>query len=452
MDFNIIPAMEQKQTLSANQVLSLNILAYTAQELENFLINEYLENPMLENSGNKETEMLTNIETIYEKGKSYSDYYLENSNEFENRKGDIAARPPHELKSFLLGQLHPKEYTTRQWLCMGYLIDCLDSTGYFTLDLEDLSHTPIDKAGCFQTEELETALSCLKKLEPAGIFSKDLSECLILQLERKGIQDPVLFCLIRNHLEDLMNGRLSIISRNLKTTTAQLKKYIREISLLNPRPVLNSPSESPSYLIPDILVSKNHDSWDVTINDSWTGEYSYNDYYIRMMNETEDVQLKQYFKEKLERTRLILNSVEQRRQTLIQIVKFLLDYQYDYFENGGALKPLKQEQAADTLGIHISTVSRAIKGKYLQYKKTIPIKSLFSASVSSSDSTNTSFVSSQSVKEKIRQLIAQEQDPLSDQKLSELLAESHIHISRRGVTKYRIELGIADSRHRKLMK
>nr|WP_303182559.1 RNA polymerase factor sigma-54 [Lachnoclostridium phocaeense] len=452
MDFRVLPVLEQKQNMSANQVMSLEILTYTSQELENFLMKEYLENPMLESSGKKENEMFTDIESLYEKGKSYRDYYLEESADQEDRRSDVAAKSSDELKRSLLDQLHQKTYTPRQWLCMNFLIDCLEPTGYLTMDLDELSRTPVNGADCFTAAELEAALAVLKTLEPAGIFAGDLPECLILQLERKGVEDPVLFCLIRDHMEALTRGQLSGISRKLKVSTGQLKQYIHEISLLSPRPILDVSEDEAHYIIPDIIVSRSRDSWDITINDSWTGEYSYNQYYIQMMQETTDLQLKQYFKEKLERARLIINSVEQRRQTLIRIVRFLLEYQQDYFESGGNLKPLTQEQAAEALGLHPSTISRSIKGKYIQYRQTVLMKSLFSAAVSSSEDAGSSSFSPQAVKERIRQLIEQEQAPLSDQKLSELLAQEGIRISRRGVAKYRMELGIADSRQRKLLK
>ena len=452
MDFHVLQAQEQRQSLSENQVLSLEILACTNQELENFLMSEYLENPMLESSENKENEMFTDIESLYERGQSYRDYYMEESGEQDGRRGDVASRPEAALKQSLLDQLQQKDYTARQWLCMNLLIDCLEPTGYFTVDLAELSPAPAKGMAPFSTDELEAALASLKKLEPAGIFARDLSECLTLQLERKGFEDPVLFCLIREHMEALTRGQLSGISRKLKVSTGQLRQYLHEISLLSPYPVQGAPEEETSYIIPDIIVSRSGDAWDVTINDSWTGEYSYNQYYIQMMRETTDPQLKQYFKEKLDRARLIINSVEQRRQTLTRIVRFLLEYQRDYFETGAGLRPLRQEQAAEALGLHPSTVSRAIKGKYLQYRQTVPVKSLFLAAAPSAESTDSPALSSQTVKERLRQLIDQEESPLSDQKLADLLAREGIRISRRGVTKYRLELGIADSRQRGLLK
>ena len=450
MNFHTFLSTEQRQTLSANQLHSLEILACTNQELDSFLTKEYLENPMLESSVNKENKLLADVESIYEKNKSYRDYYLEEDSSVEKRRSDIPAKPDLQFKNLLLYQLHQNDYSNRQWACMEYLIDCLDSDGYFTMELSELSHASAVSGLHFKTEELQTALSCLKTLEPAGIFSQSLSECLLAQLKKKEIKDDTLFLLIEEHLEELMKGHLSTISRKLKLPTVQIKSYLYEISLLNPRPVMSAEDDEINYILPDIIVTKSNQLWDISINDSWMGKYSLNNYYIEMMQKTEDACLHQYFKEKLERARFILNSIEQRKATLIQIVSFLLDYQNAYLEGGGSLKPLKQEQLADALGISVSTVSRAVRGKYLQYKKTILIKSLFSAPVSSCKKENQ--ISSSAVKEKLFQLIQQEEQVLSDQKLAELLADSGIQISRRAVAKYRTELGIPDSRERRQLK
>lgn len=449
MDLSHGLSLEQKQTLSMGQIQSLDILAYTNQELEDFLIKEYLENPLLENTFDKENDMLVNVERLYESGSSYGDLYLHESDEDDHSKRDIKAASENELKEYLLNQLNRSDFTNRQWFLMDYLIDCLDSSGYFSMNLEELAVS----AHC-QVSELNECLSYLKKLEPIGIFSSDLSECLEQQLRAIGQNDPLLFRLLHEYFKELMNGQIGVISRSLKIPTTKIKEYIHLLSTLNPRPIMNIQSEEPDYIIPDIIVTRQGDSWDITLNDGWMGEYKYSDYYIRMMEETTDPQLAAYFKERLERARFVVNSVEQRRKTILQIVQAVLEMQEDYFEHGGSLKPMQQEDIAQLLGIHVSTVSRAVKGKYIQYKKSILLRSLFSSAVTTavSSSFQNQEVSSDQIKNRLQKLIETEgKKTLSDQKLAEKLTAEGIPISRRAITKYRIQLGIPDSRQRGLM-
>ncbi len=446
MEMNGGLILEQKQMLSAKQMQSLTILAYTNQELEDFLMKEYLENPMLENTMDKENDMVTDVEALYEKGTSYRDQYLEHGEEDDVRRHDMRARSESDWKDSLLGQLSREDYTEKQWKLMEYLIGCLDPAGYFTSDLAELAGV----IGC-REEELSVCLKVLKELEPAGIFSKDLSECLKKQLEARGIQDEVLFALLDDYLTELMHGQIGVISRALGVPTTKIKEYIHLIGSLNPRPVMNTGSEQEEYVVPDIIISRHGDQWEISLNDNWMGEYKYNDYYIHMMESAEDPQLKEYFRERLERARFVVNCVEQRRQTVIHVVEAVLKLQEDYFLNGGALKPMLQEDVSQIAGIHVSTVSRAIKGKYIQYRKTVLLRSLFSAGVS--DLVHENGASPQKIKDRIRSLIEEEGSrPHSDQKLAEMLEEEGIKVSRRAVAKYRIQMGIPDSRQRGLLR
>lgn len=446
MEMNSGLILEQKQMLSAKQMQSLAILAYTNQELEDFLMKEYLENPMLENSMDKENDMVTDMEKLYEKGTSYQDQYLEQGEDDDGRRHDVKARSEDEQKDALLGQLRRADYTEKQWKLMEYLINCLDPAGYFTYDLQELA----DVIGC-REKELRSCLEVLKELEPAGIFSKDLSECLRKQLQVKGMEDEILSALLDQYLPQLMNGQIGVISRALGVSTTKIKEYIHLIGSLNPRPIMNTAWERDEYVVPDIIVSRHGGQWEIRLNDSWMGEYKLNDYYIHMMEEAQDPQLKDYFKERLERARFAVNCVEQRRQTIVHVVEAVLKLQEDYFINGGPLKPMLQEDVARMAGVHVSTVSRAIKGKYIQYRKTILLKSLFSAGVS--DPSCMESTSTQKIKARIQSLIQSEGDrPYSDQKLAELLEAEGLKISRRAVAKYRIQLGIPDSRQRGLLR
>ena len=447
MDLNSYIAAEQKQSLSANQVQALHILALTNQELEDFMVNEYLENPMLENAERKENEIMTSIEKFSDTDAqtAYADQHPGNPDEDEPYRRELSAKKGSLLKENLLGRLNWNDYSKRQWKIMSYLVDCLDEKGFFTQDLGELAET-----SGYGEEELRQCLTVLRELEPVGIFSPNLAECLIKQLEERAVDDETLFLILRDHLADLVSGQIGTISRSLGISTIQVKEYIHLIGSLNPRPLMDIDRSEAAYVVPDILVSRPGGRWTVEINDQWIGEYKYSDYYIRMMEESTDPELTAYFKERLERARFVINCVEQRRKTIIRIVEAIVKRQEDYFQLKGPLTPMSLEDIGADLGIHASTISRAIKGKYVQYKKTEPLKALFTTAVAKSGEQDG--VSPEHIKEKILSIIACEgKKPFSDQKLAEKLADEGIAISRRAVAKYRIQMNIPDSRQRALL-
>lgn len=433
-------ALEQRQMLSAKQLQSLEILTYTNQELEDFLLKEYLENPMLENTLDKQNDMIKDLEQVYEKGLSYKEQYTQWEDDDSNRRNDIQAKVQDELKDSLLNQLHRKDYTDAEWKLLGYLIQCLDEKGYFTYEVSDIANV----LGC-QEKTVSKCLNVLKNLEPVGIFSEDISECLCKQLIKKGVDDDNLIMIVEHYLSDILKGHIGVVSRNLKLSTAKVREYIYLIGTLNPRPIMNMESERAQYIVPDILVLLEKGQWHIHINDQWMGEYKYNEYYIKMMQDSQDESLKQYFKEKLERARFIVNCIEQRRSTIVKIVGAILSVQEDYFKYDKELKPMSMEDIAVLTGMHVSTVSRAIRDKYLQYKRVVLIKDLFIIAAASQEN-----ISVDVVKKRIQEIIREEisAQPLSDQKIVEQMQGEGIDISRRTVAKYRKQLGIPDSRQR----
>lgn len=442
MELNSYVEVQQKQALSASQVQALNILAFTNQELEDFMVNEYLENPMLEHSDRKENEIMTSMEKFSDSQIVYGDQHPGNPEEDDPYRRELSAKNGNRLKENLLGQLNWKDYSKDQWKIMSYLVDCLDEKGFFTQDLEELS-----AASGYEKEELNRCLMVLRELEPAGIFSSNLEECLLKQLEAKEIQDETLCRILRNYLPQLVSGQIGVISRSLGISTVQVKEYIHLIGSLNPRPIMDIQAEESTYVVPDVIVTRPGGAWRVEINDQWLGEYQYSDYYIRMMKEATDPELTAYFKERLNRARFVMNCVEQRRNTIIRVTEAILKRQEAYFELQDSLKPMGMEDVAGDLGVHVSTVSRAVKGKYIQYKKTDPMKALFTSALSKNEENQG--ISPEKIKERIRAMIAAEgRKPLSDQKLADCLAEEGLSVSRRAVAKYRIQMNIPDSRQR----
>ena len=433
-------SQNQQQVLSVDQRQSLQILAYTNQELDAFLTEEYMQNPLLDCKRDRQSEIIDSLDSHYESASSYRDHYIRYEDEDSDRRGDIRAREPSSLRQQLKNQLSIRDYSDEEWKLIDYLIDCLDDKGFFTCSVSEIASA----CGCSE-QIVDKCLRDLKSLEPAGIFSKDISECLLRQLEARNETDQVLIRIISDFIPDLLQGNLSSITRSLGITTAKCRSCIQKIGELNPRPIMNTESGQTEYIVPDILIEREHGRWKVTLNDAWMGEYTYNDYYIRMMRTASDPELKDYFKNKLERARLIITSIERRRNTIIRIVEAVLEYQNEYFANGGSLRPMTMEAIAQQLDISTSTVSRAIKNKYIQYRRPLLLRDLFSNAVSDAAET-----SARLARSRVSEIIKNEDHahPLSDDKIAKILKGEGTSISRRTVAKYRQQLGIPDSRLR----
>lgn len=446
MDIGYRNTLEQKQLLSQTQIQSLAILSMDNVELNDFLQGEYMENPMLEFTGSKEGVMeQVEFHQWYESQGVARDYEENEYSDEGTIKRDIPVYEGDPLEDYLLSQLNPLDFTSRQMKAIRFMIACLDHNGYFTTPMEE-----VVKMNGISLKEANDCLLKLKELEPFGIFSKDLKDCLLWQLKQEGEEEPILLHIVEHYLNDIANGRLSNISREMKLSTSQVRQCIARVAKLNPRPLAGFDFSKTEFIVPDIIFTYKDEEWEISLNDHWIGDYKISDYYMRMMKEAKDEQLYQYFRKKLERVRFLMNSVEQRRNTMLQISKAILEWQKEYFEGKGTLKPMTMSDIADKIEMHTSTISRGIKGKYLQYPNgTVLIKTLFSASVNAKSEDGS--VTAMDIKKVLKQLIDGENKakPYSDQKLVTLLSEKNIKISRRTVAKYREEMGIKGTFERK---
>ena len=449
MDIGYRNTLEQKQLLSQTQIQSLNILSMDNVELNDFLQGEYMENPMLEYTGSKEGEMSqVEFSQWYESHGMEHDYEENDYHEDSDQRREIPVYDGDQLEDYLLSQLNQLDFTKKQLNMIRFMIACLDDNGYFKTPLIEVA-----KMNHGTVEEAEYCLSQLRELEPFGIFSKDLTDCLLWQLKEEGEEDEVLISMIENHLNDIAQGHLSNISREMKLSTSQVRQYIARISKLNPRPLVGFDLGKTEYIVPDIIFTYKDNEWEISLNDNWIGDYKLSNYYMKMMKEAKDEQLYQYFRKKLERVRFLMSSVEQRRITMLNISKAILEWQQDFFEGKGLLKPMTMADIAEKIEMHTSTISRGIKGKYLQCPNgTMLIKTLFSASVNPKNTlSKEGSVTAGQIKKVLKELIDGENKakPYSDQKLVTLLCEKEIKISRRTVAKYREEMGIKGTFERK---
>lgn len=433
LDIKADVSLQLKQTLSQAQLQSLNILGMSMIELQEFLQNEEIENPMVEYSvSGRESELSVTY-------REYDTFYNGSSRD-EDEEPDLY-EPKAEMptiEDLVTTQLSWGKMSEKERAIVDFCIHSLDQSGYLVIPAEEIA-----KQLEMEPEFTERTVSMLKTLEPVGIFASGLEECLLLQIEGMD-EEENLRQIICSHLSDVAEGKISSISRALKLSSAEVRKLIQVIKGLNPRPLNGYGEEQVQFIIPDIILRYQDGQWSVSLNDKWSGTFQINEFYVHMMETAQDEELKQYFEEKLKRARFIVNAIEQRRKTMEGITEGILKRQAGYLLGQSHLKPMTLEEIADERGIHKSTVSRAIRDKYLLAPAgCFAIRSLFTTGISSGDGDGGE-VSRNAVKDRLKALVDGEnkQKPYSDDQLAKLLKDEGMSISRRTVAKYRTEMGI----------
>ena len=328
-----------------------------------------------------------------------------------------------------------------------YIIESLDENGYMTSTTEEIS-----RATGVREEKVCEALDIIHGFDPAGVGARNLSECLRLQLEARNELTPQMDEIIGKHLEDIANNRLSAVAKDTGMTVLEVQEAADIIRTLEPKPGRQFASEMETkYIIPDVIVEKIEDDYVVIINESSMPHLTVSSYYRNLLGQAEkDKQLADYLSERVNSANWLIRSIEQRKQTIFNVVSSVVKHQREFFDNGSKyLKTLTLKDIAEELGIHESTVSRSINGKYLQCPRGVyEIKYFFSAGVSDQVGEG---VSSNSIKEFMKEIIDGEDKhrPYSDQTIVKILEDKGFNISRRTVAKYRDELGILSSSKRK---
>ena len=300
---------------------------------------------------------------------------------------------------------------------------------------------------------LQRSLALVQSLDPPGIGGRDLKECLLLQLERDRQQYPLEEMIVRDHLDDLGHNRLPKISKALGVNIETLKEAVENIASLNPRPGLLFGGEVPRFIKPDVVVEEVEGKYVVRVESDYLPRLRISAHYQRLYKEgRKNPEIRQYLKKKFDNAEWLIAAIRQRQSTLQKISEEIVDIQSGFLDHGiSHLKPLKMVEVAERVGVHVSTISRAISEKYIQTPRGIfPLKYFFTGGATKSDG---STEARGSVIQRIKNLIkAEDKDnPLSDIYIAKRLAEDfNIKISRRTVTKYREAEGIASSRERRV--
>lgn len=444
---------EQTQALSQKMILSNEILQMGVQELCEKLGEIFLENPVVDLSQpSPEDERMAKYQWLESLNDRNRDTYMHESRDDEEGNDDWKFRQEdgESLQDYLWSQISLKELSGKDEEIITYLMESLDDRGYLDEPLDSVAerfHEP--------KERVEEILSQLQTLEPAGVFAKDLSECLLLQLKRNRMDSPAAEEIVREHLELLAANKIPVIAKKVHLSVEETAEICQAIRNLNPRPGSHFASRAQlSYLIPDVTVVKFADRFEILLNESTYPTIEINDYYRKMAVQSDSSQVHDYLREKLRQAEWIRTCMEQRGRTIMNVTKTILMLQSEFFEKGPShLKPLKQSEVAEMIGIHESTVSRAVRQKYLQCSWGIyPMNYFFPRGISEEKGRGGRAVSVQEVKNALTEIIREEnkKKPFSDRILAEKLEERGFTISRRTVAKYREELGIPDAGGRKV--
>lgn len=433
MKVGLIQEQSLKLTMTKELQQAITLLQYSTVDLVSYLQEVTLENPLIDLIDKSSTSVL-----YHKKGTQHTD---EKENWIEN-----VSKSGMSLHEHLRAQLCDFHLTKEERNAMEVLIDAVDSNGYMKEDLQTLSsqfHIPFSN--------LEKQLSILQTLEPTGVGARDLQECLLIQLRNRDDTPDQACFILENYFQPFAQKAWKEIVKETGLTLPDIQAIYDYIQSLNPRPGLQYEDEAPTYIVPDLIVEEEQGQWKVYYNDEFLPQIRMNANYEPLMNVGTDSEIKSYVTSKLQQCKWLIKSLEQRKDTLLKVMHEIIRHQPDFFVlKNQQLKPLTLKDIADVLNVHESTVSRAVKDKYVQTPFGLfELKYFFTNRIASSETSDTS---AQNVKKVIQQLIEEEnkQRPLSDQKIADVLKKDYqMVVSRRTVAKYRDQLNIPSSSMRK---
>lgn len=419
-----------KNVMTQELTQSIALLQYTADELLNFLESKVVENPILSVEG---SSPVWKERSRKKSGESYSkkDWLEQVSKEFIT------------LESHLLSQIHPAILDKKPLI---QIIRNLDSNGYLQHSLEELVTPTIS----ISLERLKESLALIQQLEPYGIGARNLQECLYIQAKLSKAS-PLVQTVLQEYFIEFAEKRWKELARKLNVSLTDIQDVFDQIQSYNPRPAAQFHSEEPTYIIPDVVVEIHQQQVVVREVDGGFPTITVDQTYMNRMKEYEDANVRKFIQDKFQEYQWITRGLQQRKETILKVMYTIAEKQRDCFFYGlDYLKPLKLKDVAEELGIHESTVSRAVKGKYVQTPfGTHEMRIFFSSSLSSAE--NDEDISGTKAKKILAQIIKEENKskPYTDDQLVAILKERGLLLARRTVAKYREQLKIPSSTKRK---
>jgi RNA polymerase sigma-54 factor len=470
--------MQQTQSLALQQVLSpqlqqsLLILQTPLLELRNLVQQEMETNPVLEElpdqsqtdePGEAEPSADDNFDNEFQKlaslDEEWRDYMAQSAS--YSSDGSRSSREAQEKRQFLfdsipvqdtlqqnlIGQLNQSVLSASDRKAAELVIGNIDDNGF-------LQSTPEEMAlnSGIPREDFEKMLALIQSFYPAGVGARDLRECLLIQLQRQEKENTLEYKIVSEHMEDLGRRRFPEIARRMGASVEDVQKAAGNIARLNPRPGQVFAAAPQNYVLPDVIVEKVDGEYQITLNNEQIPHLRISNLYkdIIASGNNQSGEVKDYIRDKIRSGKFLIRSIHQRQQTIFNIAQQIVSRQRDFLEHGPShLKPMIMRDVADAVGVHETTVSRAVSGKYMATPQGVfETKYFFTSGYQTATGESLSNIS---VKEAILELVKHESGsaPLSDHEMVEILGERGIPIARRTVAKYRDELNILPSHMRR---
>ncbi|HXG50325.1 MAG TPA: RNA polymerase factor sigma-54 [candidate division Zixibacteria bacterium] len=483
LEIRQVQKLAQQLVMTPQLQQAIKLLQLSRIELEEMVLKELQENPALEEAtseepetgeqspneappeisapapepvANRELSAVDKIGTL-----DWEEYLDTHSNAIHGSLtaeagGDDGDGPPSwensltkktSLEDHLIWQLRLSKISEREEAIGLYIIGNLDENGYLALSLDEISRvtgaTP---------EEVEAVLKRIQLFDPVGVAARDLRECLLVQLQNLELGDSLAARIVADHLGHLESRRYEKLARELGATIDEIAAAAHVIASLEPKPSRGFEQEEVRTVLPDVFVEKIGGEYVIYLNDDGVPRLRVSSLYRRMAGQegVEEEQARQYLQEKVRAATWLIKSIQQRQQTLYRVTQSIFKFQQEFLEHGVShLKPMVLRDVAEDIHMHESTVSRATANKYVHTPQGLfELKFFFQSGLKGGNGED---VASESVKEKIRSIVASEDPrrPYSDQHIAELLARESIDIARRTVAKYREAMGILPSSKRR---
>ena len=465
----LVLAPQMRQSLKILQVAALDLRATVQEELQSNPTLEELpmddislekearsgdDNATPTDDPREEMDFSKDFQVLEKIGQDWRDHLSDvggvrqTSNEEDERRQHFydSLTTETSLQEHLMGQAEQSDCRPAVLTALRFLIGSLDDRGYLTATLSDIA-----LLGNLPLATIQEGAKLLQSFEPAGIGAENLSDCLLIQLAQKGREKSVAARIIRDHFELLVRRRIPDLARKTGLTAEVIQEAIEEIGTLDPAPGRRFAEDANRVVVPDVTVEADGGEWKISLNHDYIPRLRLSDTYKELIAKGKlSKQESDYLREKLRSGKFIINAIEQRQRTIERITREIIKHQGAFFAEGvSKLKPLIMTQIADIIGVHETTVSRALANKYIKTPHGVFAMKYFFTSGYQSDAG--AAVANTSVKEMIADLIAGEDpgQPRSDQEIVGLLEAKGLKIARRTVAKYRVELGLLPSNMRR---
>ena len=459
----MVLAPQLRQSLEMLQVPMLELRALIQKELEqNPTLEEIVpdhESVEVEGANSDmdtqdELDFKEEFEVLAKLDEEWRDYFFQDdyvrsrsAADDEKRQYFLDSLPQLEsLQEHLLLQLEVGDFSHTQQEIGELIIGNINDDGYLTVPIDDLA-----SGSGFDLAQMEDMLTVIQEFDPIGVGASDLSECLMLQLRRHGDVDPTLEAIVEEHLDSLAAHRFKDVARALKIQPSEVQSYVELISHLDPKPGRRFSVEVANYIVPEIFVHKGKNGYEIMLNEDDLPQVRISRHYRKLMeNDATSKEVRSYIRDRIQSSAFMIKSIHQRQNTIKRIAEEIVSVQEAFLDKGiKHLTPLTMATVAEAVGVHETTVSRAVSGKYMQTPSGVfELRYFFTTGLTASDGSS---ISNQTIKDAIATLVADEDatSPLSDQEIVALLKEDGVSVARRTVAKYRGLLNIPPSHMRR---